>query len=255
MYRGGQEAGVEEGGIEVQRDVLEDNPSYLDLLREDGLSQEARNLALSLVMQIPSAADTVFATPGDECLDGADGMTVRLADSDDVKTICELRYAQMIEYRGLLATEESCRRFCSETEAYVRRNLGTKAHFALVEQAGEVMAMSGLEIADRMPSLSPNGNAERAATVVACYTLPQHRGKRCMRQMLSTWSTLAPLLGIDVIYLESNNPTMQILALNEGYDYVSEKYRFDVACSSQEATIASCETFVSAPATEHLPVG
>ncbi len=255
MYRGGQEAGVEEGGIEVQRDVLEDNPSYLDLLREDGLSQEARNLALSLVMQIPSAADTVFATPGDECLDGCDGVTVRLADSNDVKTICEFRYAQLIEYRGLLATEELRRRFCSETEAYVRRNLNAQVRFALVEQAGEVMAMSGLEIADRMPSLSPDGKVERGATVVACYTLPSHRGKGCMRQMLSTWSTLAPLFGVDAIYLESNNPTMQILALNEGYDYVSEKYRLDVACRDQEAAVTSCETFVSASATEHLPIG
>lgn len=216
---------MDEKGAEFQYGVLDGSASPVEVQRDDGFLQEMRNLALNLVVQVPRETGPLRIMSNDDQLTGGDEVTVRLAKPEDVKTICELRYAQSIEYAGLSATGEACRLFYTETEAYVRRNINTRVYFAFMEQAGEVISMSGLEIADKMPLISVEGNVERSATVVACYTLPHHRGKGNMRHMLSLWSMLAPLLGIDVIYLESRNPSMQMLAFDQGYDCVSEKYR------------------------------
>lgn len=216
---------MDENGAEFRCGVLDGSTSPVEVQRDDGFLHEMRNLALSLVVQVPREAGTLHMASDDDQLAGGDEVTVRLAKPEDVKTICELRCAQSIEYESLSATEEARRLFRIETEAYVLRNINTRVYFAFMEQAGEVISMSGLEVVDKMPLISAEGTVERSATVVACYTLPRHRGKGYMHHMLSMWSMLAPLLGIDVIYLESRNPSMQMLAFDQGYDCVSEKYR------------------------------
>ena len=225
-----------------------------ELWEEDGFSREMRNLAMSLVMQVPAAPSPIHAASSDEGIVVGDTATVRLAERKDIAVICALRCAQSIEYWGLAQTDEAYRLFLAETESYVRRNLGNRVHFALVEVGGEVVSMSGLEVADRLPSVGTRGKAERNATVVSCYTLPQHRGKGYMRRILSIWSTIAPLIGVDTIYLESHNPSMQLLALDEGYDYVSEKYRLELVPGDGDAVrSAASQAAVLSP--EQLPAG
>lgn len=245
---------MNEGDSELQQ-AIDRDMSHVELQQKDSFSQEIRDLALSLVMQIPSTPQTAYAASSESCLTVGDKATIRLAGLEDMKTICEFRCAQSIECQGLSATEESYRLFCTETEAYVCRNLNTQVYFAFVERAGEVISMSGLEVVDKLPAVGSSGGVERGATVVACYTLPQHRGKGYMRQMLSTWATLAPLLGIDAVYLESHIPSMQMLALDEGYDYVSEKYQLDLVAGGQAQSAARLETPTTASVSEYLPVG
>lgn len=245
---------------------MEDNMSELQqangagkasvgLQEEDGYSREIRDLALNLVMRVPSAPAALRAASNDDRLAAVGEATIRLAEAKDIETICAFRCAQSMEYWGLSATEESHRLFRAETEAYVRRNLDKVVHFALVEVAGEAVSMSGLEIIDRMPAIGVRGGTERGATVVACYTLPQHRGKGYMSQMLSMWSALAPMLGVDAVYLESHNPSMQMLALDEGYDYVSEKYRLDLASLRRADSAVQLGAVGSVPEPAYLPAG
>ena len=104
-----------------------------------------------------------------------------------------------------------------------------------------------------MPAIAMQGGAERAATIVSCYTLPQHRGRGYMGQMLSTWTAIAPMIGVDAIYLESRNPSMQLLALDEGYEYVSEKYRIDLRSLDSAPNPVQLEVLESRHMPEQLP--
>ena len=227
--------------------------SYADLHEEDGFAREMRELALSLVMQVPSRPQAVYAAPNDEGLAVGDSITIRLADQSDIETICALRCAQSVEYWEVAPSDDAYRLFCTQTEAYVRRNLNTHVYFALVEYDGSVVSMSGLEVVDRMPAIAMQGGAERAATIVSCYTLPQHRGRGYMGQMLSTWTAIAPMIGVDAIYLESRNPSMQLLALDEGYEYVSEKYRIDLRSLDCAPNPVQLEVLESRHMPERLP--
>ena len=191
----------------------------------DGLTRELTDLALSLVLRLPDEVDAAPCVPDGSPLRDGGGATFRLARPEDVGTVCDLRCAQSLEYQGLPLLSEDCRRVRVETEAYLRRNLNTRAFFALVERDGEAVSLSGLEVADRLPTVDAAGGSERAATVVGCYTPPEHRGRGYMRQMLSAWTAMAPLVGIDTLYLESRNVVMQRLARDAGYEPASAKYR------------------------------
>lgn len=189
-----------------------------------GVSDDVLNLALGLVLRLPEeltswseSADTVLCTQG--CA------TFRFAQRDDIDLICDMRCAQSLEYWEVAPTTDSLRLFRAETEAYLRRNLNTRVFFAVVERGGECVSLSGLEVADRLPTIDAQGGSERRATVVACYTPPVHRGRGYMRQMLSVWATMAPLVGIDTLYLESHNATMQRLACAVGFELSATKYR------------------------------
>lgn len=201
----------------------------------DGFAQEMRSLALDLVLRLPEQ-ELKESSSGADAFHTAEPSTFRLARSEDVAMICDFRLAQSIEYGDFAATDEACRVFRAETESYVRRTLNTRTFFALVERGGEVVSVSGLEVADRMPTIGAKGS-ERSATIVACYTPPQQRGRGYVGQMLSAWYSVAPLLGIDTLYLESRNDSLQHLMLDQGYDYVSDTYR-----------IALCDTEVHAEA-------
>ena len=128
--------------------------SYADLHEEDGFAREMRELALSLVMQVPSRPQAVYAAPNDEGLAVGDSITIRLADQSDIEIICALRCAQSVEYWEVAPSDDAYRLFCTQTEAYVRRNLNTHVYFALVEYDGSVVSMSGLEVVDRMPAIA-----------------------------------------------------------------------------------------------------
>lgn len=216
---------------------------------EDGLSRELRALALGLVMQVPAhpasvqvSAGGALAAPedgslalfGDSELAAGEGVAIRLAEQADLDAICVMRCAQSVEYWGLAPADEAYRLFRAETEAYIRRNLNSRIFFALAERDGEIVSMAGLEIPDRLPSFGVSAAAERSATIVSCYTPPAHRQKGYMTQLLTAWSAIAPIFGIDALYLESRNASMQMLALDEGYEYVSEKYRLALTSLDSE---------------------
>ena len=188
-----------------------------------GFSEEMRAMAFGLVLQLTDDSPAARAGACDS-LESAN-LTFRLARQEDIATICDFRCAQQVEYWGLAPTSDACRLFHAETEAFLRRTLNTSVFFALVERDGEVVSMSGLEAADRIPTISCHGGAQRNATVVACYTPPQHRGRGYMRQMLSAWTSMAPMLGIDTLYIETHNDSMRHLARAAGYEHVSDKYR------------------------------
>lgn len=192
------------------------------------LSEEMRARAFNLVLQLADkhAASTIDAS-GEVHLSET-STTFRLARHEDIKSICDFRCAQSIEYWDLDPTGDERNLFHAETEAFLHRTLNETMFFALVECEGEVVSMSGLEAADRLPMINMCGGAQHSATIVACYTMPQHRGRGHMGQMLSAWASMAPLLGIDTIFLESHNASMQHLAQNAGYEHVSDKYRLSL---------------------------
>lgn len=227
-----------------ESDYMRSQTSQMESKVEDGLSRELRELALGLVMQMPVrpfaaqvSADGAMAVPGGGDLAAyggtelapGEGATIRLADQADIEAICAMRCAQSVEYWGLAPADEAYRSFYAETEAYVRRSLNSRIFFALAERDGEIVSVAGLEMHDRMPSFGALAMQERSATIVSCYTPPAHRGRGYMTQLLAAWSAIAPIFGIDALYLESHNASMQMLALDEGYEYVSEKYRLTFA--------------------------
>lgn len=93
-------------------------------------------------------------------------------------------------------------------------------------------SVSGLEMNDRLPTLGSAGEAcgagERSATIVSCYTPAAHRGRGYMGQMLDIWMSLATLLNVDALYLESHNPSMQRMAESDGYRLASNKYKLSL---------------------------
>lgn len=212
-----------------------------------GFSEEMRAMAFGLVLQLGEDDSDLRAANEDGEIVGS-AATFRLAHQEDIATICDFRCAQSVEYWGLAPSGDACRLFHAETEAFLRRTLNTSVFFALVEQGGEVVSMSGLEAADRIPTISAHGGAQRSATVVACYTPPQHRGRGFMRRMLSAWTSMAPMLGIDTIYMETHNDSMRHLAQSAGYEHVSDKYRLTLPvgeplgadAGSQVRLVAAC---------------
>lgn len=197
----------------------------------DGFSCELRDLALGLVLQLSGEERLREGESAGSAASTGGLTTFRLARQDDVDLVCDCRCAQSIEYGGVEPSEAAYRLFRAETEAYVCRNLNKRVFFALIEYDGAAVSVSGLEVVDRLPAINAQGGSEHAATVVACYTLPAHRGQGHMRQMLDAWSAIAPLLGIDVLYLESRNASMQRLALDGSFEYASEKFCLTVSGS------------------------
>ncbi len=191
---------------------------------EKALPDEMRSIAFSLVLQLADEAAAVRTALADDIMAAEIPATFRLAHQEDIGTICDMRCAQSVEYWDLAPSGDACRLFRAETEAFLSRTLNISMFFALVEREGEVVSMSGLEAADRLPMIGDTGGARHGATIVACYTPPLHRGRGYMRQMLSAWGSIAPMLGIDTLYMESHNPSMQYLASAAGYEHVSDKY-------------------------------
>ena len=211
-----------------------------------GFSEEMRAMALGLVLQLADEPSSMRAVGSRDSI-APGGPTFRLAHQEDIATICDFRCAQSIEYWGLAPSSDACRLFHAETEAFLRRTLNVSVFFALVECGGEVVSMSGLEAADRMPTISCHGGAQRSATVVACYTPPRHRGRGYMRQMISAWTFMAPMLGIDTLYMETHNDSMRYLAQKAGYEHVSDKYRLSLPANdvfidfdSEVRLVAAC---------------
>lgn len=192
------------------------------------------DVALGLVLRLPDELAPVRESAGTG-LRVEDPATFRLAQLEDIDLICDMRCAQSLEYWELAPAAGSLRLFRAETEAYLRRNLNTRVFFAVVERDGECVSLSGLEAADRLPTIDAHDGSECPATVVACYTPPAHRGCGYMRQMLSVWATMAPLIGIDTLYLESHNATMQQLAYDAGFKPTSNKYRLKLGASEVSA--------------------
>ena len=95
----------------------------------------------------------------------------RIADRNDIDTLCALRCAQSLEYWGMDSSFDS-HAFRTATEAYLEENLGTRILFGMIEQGSEVVSISGLEMNDRLPAIGGQGGggfyAERGATIVSC---------------------------------------------------------------------------------------
>lgn len=155
----------------------------------------------------------------------------RFARREDIGLISDLRCAQSLEYWGMDPSFDAGA-FRRATEAYLERNLGTRILFGIIEDRAEVASVSGLEMNDRLPTLGSAGEAcgagERSATIVSCYTPAAHRGHGYMGQMLDIWMSLATLLNVDALYLESHNPSMQRMAESDGYRLVSNKYKLSL---------------------------
>lgn len=151
--------------------------------------------------------------------------TFRLACQKDITTICDFRCTQSFEYWSVAETTNDYRSFRRETEMFLRRKLNTGIFFAFIERDGEIVSMSGLELADRIPVVTASGAAQHSATLVACYTPPLHRGKGYMRYMLSVWNFIALMLGVDTVYIETRNDSMHRIAQSMGFEHVSDKYR------------------------------
>ena len=180
----------------------------------DVQAQRVRAVDLALAGSAPSL-------PGIQQINPA----FRLARPDDIGILCDMRCAQSLEYWDE-PSELDVEAFRSTTERYLAENLGTRILFGLIEDGSEVASVAGLELNDRLPTLGGTGAVgERSATIVSCYTPKPHRGKGYMGQMLSIWMTLASLMEIDALYLESHNPSMQRMAEGNGYQQVSSKYR------------------------------
>lgn len=155
----------------------------------------------------------------------------RIADRNDIDTLCALRCAQSLEYWGMDSSFDS-HAFRTATEAYLEENLGTRILFGMIEQGSEVVSISGFEMNDRLPAIGGQGGggfyAERGATIVSCYTPKEHWGHGYMGQMLDIWMSLATLFNVDALYLESHNPSMQRMAESGGYHQVSSKYKLSL---------------------------
>ena len=155
----------------------------------------------------------------------------RFARREDIGLISDLRCAQSLEYWGMDPSFDAGA-FRRATEAYLERNLGTRILFGTIEDRAEVASVSGLEMNDRLPAIGGQGGggfyAERSATIVSCYTPAAHRGHGYMGQMLDIWMSLATLLNVDALYLESHNPSMQRMAESDGYRLVSNKYKLSL---------------------------
>ena len=126
----------------------------------------------------------------------------RIADRNDIDTLCALRCAQSLEYWGMDSSFDS-HAFRTATEAYLEENLGTRILFGMIEQGSEVVSISGLEMNDRLPAIGGQGGggfyAERGATIVSCYTPKEHWGHGYMGQMLDIWMSLATLFNVDAL--------------------------------------------------------
>lgn len=155
----------------------------------------------------------------------------RFARREDIGLIADMRCAQSLEYWGVDPSFDAGV-FRQVTEAYLERNLGTRILFGIIEDRAETASVSGLEMNDRLPTLGSAGGAcgagERSATIVSCYTPDAHRGRGYMGQMLDIWMSLATLLNVDALYLESHNPSMQRMAERDGYRLVSNKYKLSL---------------------------
>lgn len=155
----------------------------------------------------------------------------RIADREDIETLCTMRCAQSLEYWGKDPGFDSGA-FRVATKTYLEENLGTRILFGVIEQGSEVVSISGLEMNDRLPAIGGTSgasfSAERSATIVSCYTPKEHRGNGYMGQMLDIWMSLATLFNVDALYLESHNPSMQHMAARGGYEQVSSKYKLSL---------------------------
>lgn len=187
-----------------------------------------------------TAADAAFARPVELACAGTCRQlrearrinpSFRFARREDIGLITNMRCAQSLEYWGLDPSFDAGA-FRRATEAYLEQNLGTRILFGIIEDRAEVASVSGLEMNDRLPTLGSAGEArgagERSATIVSCYTPTAHRGCGYMGQMLEIWMSLATLLNVDALYLESHNPSMQRMAELDGYRLVSNKYKLSL---------------------------
>lgn len=157
-----------------------------------------------------------------------EGATIRLATEEDIPAICDLRVAQSLEYWGVNPGQSELAHFRSETEAHLRRTLGERVMFLFVEEDGEIASMSGVEVFDRLPTFGGVSGVQRTATVVACYTRPEFRGRGHMAAMLSAWPLVAMRAGVDAIYVETRNATMRHVAEKTGYEHASDRFRMTI---------------------------
>lgn len=224
IRRTGRKRGSVKKGLQTFPHVAS---AVFDEEQTDGFVEEMRSMALGLVLQLDEDPSGMRAQGHGDAL-APTGCTFRLAQRSDIPTICDMRCAQSAEYWELAPSADALRLFHAETEAYLSRTLNRSVFVGLVERGGEAVSMSGLEAADRMPVISAHGGAQRAATVIACYTPPQHRGKGYMRRMLAAWTSMAPMLGLDTLYMETHNHSMRHLALAAGYEHVSDKFRLSL---------------------------
>lgn len=186
--------------------------------------QEMRALAFDTVLQIPEQSPLLSCSnQRDSAMPS--GATFRLAHQKDIPTICNFRCAQSFEYWNIAESVDTYHLFYCETEAFLQQKLNESIFFAFIEYDGEVVSMSGLELIERLPVISAKGAVQQSATLVACYTPPCHRGKGYMRHMLSAWSFIALMLGIDTIQIETRNESMRRMAQSLGYEHVSNRYR------------------------------
>ena len=205
IRRTGRKRGSVKKGLQTFPHVAS---AVFDEEQTDGFVEEMRSMALGLVLQLDEDPSGMRAQGHGDAL-APTGCTFRLAQRSDIPA-------------------DALRLFHAETEAYLSRTLNRSVFVGLVERGGEAVSMSGLEAADRMPVISAHGGAQRAATVIACYTPPQHRGKGYMRRMLAAWTSMAPMLGLDTLYMETHNHSMRHLALAAGYEHVSDKFRLSL---------------------------
>ncbi|WP_297155168.1 GNAT family N-acetyltransferase [uncultured Ellagibacter sp.] len=157
-----------------------------------------------------------------------EGATIRLATQEDIPAICDMRVAQSLEYWGANPEPGELAHFRSETEAHLKRTLGERVMFLFIEQDGEIASMSGVEVFDRLPTYGGVSGVQRTATVVACYTRPEFRGRGHMAAMLRAWPLVAMRVGVDAIYVETRNASMRRIAEKTGYAHASDRFRMTI---------------------------
>ena len=121
-------------------------------------------------------------------------MNVRLATLDDLEALISLRIQ-------LLETADAG--FDGALWAWLRTHLADGSFLAwLAEDAGTVMAASGLTVLDRPPY--PGNATGLDGYVTNMYTLPAYRRRGLARQLLEVLITHARQVGIKRLFLEAS---------------------------------------------------
>ena len=89
-------------------------------------------------------------------------------------------------------------------------------------------AIASLLLKNGSPRFGGVSGVQRTATVVACYTRPEFRGRGLMAAMLSAWPLVAMRAGVDAIYVETRNATMRHVAEKTGYEHASDRFRMTI---------------------------
>jgi len=131
---------------------------------------------------------------------GASILNVRNATRDDIEALVSLRI-QLLE-----ATDPS---FDGALRAWLRTHLADGSFRAwIADDAGTVVAASGLTVLDRPPY--PGNATGLDGYVTNMYTLPAYRRRGLARQLLEVLIAHARQVGIKRLFLESSREGQQL---------------------------------------------